>query len=163
MKPSIYLESSVISYFVARPSQDIITRGHQETTHQWWNSQLPRYDVFVSELVLNEIGSGDSDAAQKRTQAVHAFEVVRISQDAIDLASKYVAELPLLRDAEADALHLALAVLNNVNFLVTWNCKHIARGSVLKALPLVNMRLGLATPVICTPEELLYENDKDMV
>ena len=124
---------------------------------------MPRYKVFISELVLDDINRGDSDAALRRSQAIRKFEVLRVTPEAIDLAGKYVSDLPLLRDADADALHLGLAVLNNVNFPVTWNCKHIARGSVIAALPIVNRRRGLGSPVICTPEELLYENEKGMV
>ena len=82
---------------------------------------------------------------------------------ALDLAGKYLKTLPLPANAGADALHLALAVVNGMDYLLTWNCRHIARGSVKRALPAVNDKLGYDTPTICTPEELLYDDPDDMV
>lgn len=160
-KPSVYLESSVPSYYTARLSRDIVTLGHQETTREWWETAIERFEVFVSELVLREIGRGDPDAAKLRLSVLDEFKILPITNEALRLADIYLAFLPIPASAEADALHLAISSLGNVDYLLTWNCRHIANGFVISELALLNEKLGVMTPVICTPEELMYENPRN--
>lgn len=161
-RPRLYLDTTVPSYYVAKPSTDLVLAGHQHLTREWWDLRSSDYEIFISDLVLQEARRGDADAAERRYSAIAEFAVLRITQEALDLAAVYLKELPLPASAEADALHLALATTNGMDFLLTWNCRHIARGSVIRALPAVNAGRGLETPTICTPEELLYENPRDM-
>lgn len=158
LKPKLYLETTIPSYYAARPSKDVVIAGHQYTTREWWETRIGDYDVFVSELVFKEAARGDSDAAGRRCALIEGFPILGITQAALDLAAIYLAELQVPPNAEADALHLALATLNSMDYLLTWNCRHIARGSVIRSLPVVNSKYGYGTPAICTPEELLYEN-----
>jgi len=157
-KPTLYLETMVPSYYVAKPSTDIVLQGHQHITHEWWHTRRDRYEIFVSELVVQEARRGDPDAAKRRCDAIAGFSMLRVTPEAVELAGVYLKTISLPSSAEADALHLALAVVNGMDYLVTWNCRHIARGSVMRALPIVNAERGLGTPTICTPEELLYED-----
>lgn len=161
VKPRIYVETSVVSYLVARPSRDVVVLGHQETTRAWWDSSLALHDVYVSELVLLEAKRGDPGAASERLEAIAQFPVLAISDEARKLAGLYVREIPLPVKASADALHLAIATLNQMDYVVTWNCEHIARGRVKRRLEEINRANDLAVPTVCTPEELFYE-DSDL-
>lgn len=158
-RPALYLETTIPSYLVARPSNDIITLGHRQITREWWNSRIQDYEVFVSEVVFDEISRGDAEAAKRRLELIGRFSTLRVTDGAAQLAHKYLSQLPLPRSALADALHLALASIHGMEYLVTWNCRHIAKGSVIRLLPSINAEYGLSAPAICTPEELLYEDE----
>jgi predicted nucleic acid-binding protein len=155
MKPSVYVETSVISYLTAQPSRDLVVAAHQQITAEWWKQALPQLDVFVSSVVLEEIGRGDPDAAQRRAEAVSAFEVLEVMPEVRDLADCYFAAIDLPERARADAYHLALAVWHGMDYLVTWNCTHIAGGKVKLIVQRVNAAQGIESPIICTPEELM--------
>lgn len=160
-KPTLYLESTIPSYYAARPSKDLVILTHQHLTREWWDTRLDRYEVFVSEIVHDEILRGDSGAARRRAQVIESFSTLDVSDEAERLAQAYLSELLLPQNALADALHLAVASINEVDYLLTWNCRHIARGSVKRKLPDINAARGLVSPTICTPEELMYD-DQDM-
>ncbi len=155
MKPSVYIESSVISYLVARPSQSVVVAGHQATTAAWWERSLPEFQPFVSLLVVEEISAGDPAEAHKRLQSIEGFAVLRVPQEARALASEYFDASPLPERARADAVHVALATHHGMDCLVTWNCRHIANEKIRAIVRGINERHGLATPEICTPEEHL--------
>ena len=155
-RPTLYLETTVPSYLTAKPSTDVVILTHQHMTSEWWERGPSRYEVFVSDLVHEEVRRGDPNAAQRRLAAIGEYP---ITDEAIEFAAMYLRELPLPESAGADALHLALATLNGMDYLLTWNCRHIARGSIKRALPIINATRGFASPTICTPEELLYENE----
>jgi len=155
----IYVETSVVSYLTARPSRDVVVLGHQETTRLWWSASLPHYDAYVSELVYLEAERGDPSAAAERLKAVAGFQVLAISNHARELAEDYTREIPLPARAAADALHLAIATLNHMDYVVTWNCVHIAQGRVKRRLEEINRTRGLPVPMVCTPEELFCEDD----
>ncbi|HIJ73185.1 MAG TPA: type II toxin-antitoxin system VapC family toxin [Candidatus Hydrogenedentes bacterium] len=158
-RPTLYLETTVPSYLIAKPSTDVVILTHQHMTSEWWERERSRYEVFVSDLVHEEVSRGDAAAAQRRIAAIGEYPVLRITDEASELAAVYLRELPLPDSAGADALHLALATLNGMDYLLTWNCRHIARGSVKRALPVINAAREFASPTICTPEELLYEDE----
>lgn len=158
IRPRVYVETSVVSYLTARSSRDVVVLGHQETTRAWWGSSLPHYDVYVSELVHFEASRGDPGAASERLKVMTQFPVLAISESARELAENYIREIPLPTKANADALHLAIATLNRMDYVVTWNCEHIAQGRVKRRLEEINRARGLAVPTVCTPEELFCEN-----
>jgi predicted nucleic acid-binding protein len=154
-KPSVYLESSAVSYYIARPSRDVIVLAHQHVTREWWEECLPALEVFVSPLVIEEASQGDPDAAKRRLDVLAVFAVLEITQEAELLANQYLAEVPPLKDSPRDALHVAIASSSGMDYLATWNCAHIASGRVRKAIESVNDSRSIATPTICTPEELM--------
>ncbi len=153
--PSVYLETTVPSYLVARPGRDLIVAAHQQITREWWAIAKGRFDLYVSEAVLDEIRTGDVEFAARRIEAVAELDVLAFSDDVGDLIRAYHHRLGLVGSAIADLPHFAYAVAYNMDYLVTWNCKHIANGQVIRRLNIVNGELGRPTPVIVTPEELL--------
>lgn len=129
-KPTIYVETTVISYFASRPSRDIVIAGHQAVTTQWWESDLPKFAPAISQVVLDEIAAGDPEAAVKRLSLVTGWDVLGLTHEVESLAIEYFDAISLPQAARADALHLALATAHGVDYLASWNCRHIASARV---------------------------------
>lgn len=155
MKPAIYIETSVISYLTAQVSRDLVVAAHQQLTIEWWQNALPKFKPFISPVVLEEIAKGDPEAADRRKNSVAAFGILEVSPEVRDLAEQYFIAIDLPERARADAYHLALAVWHGMDYLVTWNCTHIAGGKVKRIVEIVNVGRGIGSPIICTPEELM--------
>lgn len=155
MKATVYIESSVVSYLTARPSRDLIVAAHQQVTLEWWENVLQEVQPFVSELVLAEIGRGDPEASAQRLASVESFPLLDVVQEVDDLANRYFETLQLPDKALADAYHMALATWHGMDYLISWNCAHIASGRVQRALAEMNGQLDIRTPILCTPEELM--------
>ncbi len=152
---TVYIESSVISYYTARRSRDLIVAAHQEITLDWWEKALPSFEPFVSQIVIDEISRGDLESAQKRLNAIHNFNILEMTDKAAAIAKLYYSALNIPEKAINDAFHLALAVYHGIDYLVTWNCTHIAAGRVISIIQNINDNQGYQTPIICTPEELM--------
>ena len=160
MKRKIYIETSVISYLTARPSKTIIGAAHQQITASWWETRQ-QYDLFVSAPVLRECQAGDKSAAAKRMAALEGFSVLQVSQESLSIAESLVQHGIIPPKASEDALHIAIATVSEMEFLLTWNCKHIANPIIQKRIEDYLDSIGKWLPFICTPEELLGdENDE---
>jgi len=157
-KPKLYLETSIVSYLKSHPSRDIVILAHQEITRRWWNNCLTNYDVFISEVVLEEARQGNAEAAKERLAVLAKFPGLSITKDVEHLAAIYMRELTIPAKAARDALHIALASVHDMDYLLSWNCKHIANGFIRRRIREVNTREGYSIPTICTPEELLDED-----
>lgn len=157
MKPKIYVETSVISYVTARPSRDLVVAARQEITRDWWENHSSKFDLFVSELVFEEAGCGDEEAATRRLNLIENIPLLETTEDAAKLARHLIDQTPLPSKAAADAFHIANATVHKMNYLLTWNCRHIAN-AVFRA-PIENIcRInGYSCPIICTPDELIGE------
>ncbi|MBF0440068.1 MAG: type II toxin-antitoxin system VapC family toxin [Magnetococcales bacterium] len=158
MKPRLYLETSIISYLAALPSRDLIVAAHQQITQEWWTERRDQYELFVSELVIQEIEMGDKNAAQRRLSLVESITILMVDDATILLGEqlqKY-AKLPI--KASADSMHIALAASYNMDFLLTWNCRHIANGRTRHTIAEALRAQGMESPIIVTPEELPEEN-----
>lgn len=158
MKPKIYLETTVISYYTAHPSRDLVTTGHQQVTREWWDNQLDRYTPFISEIVYEDISRGDLEAAQKRMKVVEEFDYLEINTEVLNLAKVYFEALDLSDKSRLDALHLALAVQHGMDFLVSWNFMHIVGARPRGLIDEINYQRGIKSPILCTPEELIEEH-----
>lgn len=152
---SVYIETSIISYLTARPSRDLIAAAHQQVTSVWWDEHRRRFEVFVSPLVAEESKRGDRDAAQRRVQALTGLPVLEIVDEAYDLAAALIAEGALPPTAQDDATHIALAAVHKMDYLLTWNCRHIDNAEMKPMIRSVCAAHGYACPEICTPEELM--------
>ena len=155
MKAKVYIETSVISYLTSRPSQDIVIAGHQQTTRDWWYTHRTQFDVVASQLVVQEASAGDPHAAQQRLAVLAELELLAVTAEAMALAQALVNGGPLPSQAAEDALHIAIAVTNGIEYLITWNCKHLANASMRKDIDRICRLRGYEPIVICTPEELL--------
>jgi len=155
MKPKVYLETTIISYFTARPSRDIITAAHQQLTQEWWESRKDNFDVFISQIVLQEVNEGDKDAIQRRMEMIESIPEIELNPEAIALAQALVSDGLVPEKAAADALHIAIATVQGMDYLLTWNLKHLANAVIRNAIADACRGRGYEPPVICTPEELM--------
>ena len=153
--PTVYLETTIPSYLAAHPSRDLIVAAHQQITHEGWRAARHRFDVYISEAVLAEIRAGDPDAAARRLAIVDGLPILALNEDVRGLVHAYDQRLRLGARARADLPHVAFAVAYTMDYLVTWNCAHLANGEVIRRLQEVNGELQRSTPIIVTPEELL--------
>ena len=149
----VYVETSVISYLTAAPSRDLVVASHQQVTREWWRRRH-RFDLFVSEAVLQEAAGGDARAAAKRTAALQGMPVLKVDFAAYALARQLVEAGALPAKAEIDAVHVAVAAVNGLDRLLTWNCTHLANPVSRAKIEEVCRRAGCVPPALCTPEEL---------
>lgn len=154
-KPTLYLESTIPSYLAAYPSRDLIVASHQQITHEWWQRARPNFEIYISQAVLDEISAGDPDATSRRLVLVEELPILALTEETETLAREYQDKLGLPQSAWLDVVHLACTVVYELNYLLTWNCTHLANGVIIQRLQGVNITLGRATPIIVTPEELL--------
>jgi len=154
-RPSVYIETSVISYRVARPATDVIVYAHQLLTNQWWERALPHVQPFVSRYVWTEAGRGDAAMAAKRLALLDPPCVLPTTPEAEELARMYLAERLAPINEVNDALHLSLASVHGIDYLLTWNCRHIAAAEIRRRVAIINTREGNRVPILCTPEELM--------
>lgn len=155
MKESIYLETTVVSYYTSKSSRDIIVLAHQEITRQWWPMAVERYNVFISEIVVEEASFGDTEAAKRRLRELKDFPHLELNNKIEEIAQLYMEKLDIPEKSFRDAAHIAVASVHNIDYLVTWNCAHLANGEIIKKLMKINKSFGIYTPIICTPEELM--------
>ena len=160
MKRKVYIETSVISYLTARPSKTILGAAHQQLTQSWWERRF-EYDLLVSQLVWQECAAGDPDAARRRMAALEELDVLAVTEEMIGLAEVLIAQRLIPAKAIEDALHIAIATLHHVDFLLTWNCRHIANPVIQEGIAEYLEQRGLFLPIICTPEELLGGQDDE--
>jgi hypothetical protein len=157
MKPSVYLETTIPSYLTAWRSPELIMAARQQITRQWWDTRRADFELFVSQLVVDEAGVGDPDAAARRLAAIDGIPLLEASAGTDELVESLIKALALPPKAVADAAHIALTVVNGIDFLLTWNCTHIANAVLRPKIEATCRTHGYQTPVICTPEELLED------
>jgi len=155
MKPTLYMETTIPSYLTSRPSRDLIIAGHQQITREWWAERKGAFDVFVSQLVVDELKVGDRDAARQRLDAIKGFPLLDITPEVEVLAARILSSGAIPRKAVTDAAHIAIAAVHGMEFLMTWNCAHLANAMIAKSVAKVCGQHGFQSPAICTPEELL--------
>lgn len=154
-KMTLYLETTIPSYLAARPSRDLVITANQQTTHEWWNEEKEHFKMYISQAVLIETQAGDPNAALLRTKFLDRIEILPATEEIELIARKYISVLGIPGKSALDAVHLAYAVVYNLDYLLTWNCKHLAHGEVRKKLKRYNATIGLETPEIVTPLELM--------
>ncbi|MGD9633844.1 MAG: type II toxin-antitoxin system VapC family toxin [Pirellulales bacterium] len=152
---SVYLETSIIGYLTSRLSRDLIVAAHQQITREWWDLRRTSYELYVSEAVVAECDSGDTEAARERLQQIAGLPILDISEDAERLAEQLLLGVPLPAKAQIDALHMALAAVNGLDYLLTWNCRHIANAVLQTKIEAVCRAAGYNSPIICTPDQLM--------
>lgn len=157
MRPTVYVETTIVSYLTARLGRDLVTAAHQQITQEWWAKRRPQFELFVSQFVVQEASIGDAAMAQKRLDELQTIPLLNVNQDVGNLAQRLITDSALPKKAVVDALHIAVATVHGMDYLLTWNCKHIANAEMQSKVAAVCRESGFEPPVICTPEELLGE------
>ncbi|MEG3439253.1 type II toxin-antitoxin system VapC family toxin [Pannus brasiliensis CCIBt3594] len=154
---TLYLETSILGYLTARSTPNPIVTANIEVTKEWWRSRRSAFEIYVSRAVLNEVSRGDAEMAALRLDFIRGFRLLGIDRSVEELAARFLLETNLPPKAEIDALHIATATVHRMNYLLTWNCKHIANATIGRKLRQISLDLGYELPIICTPYELLAE------
>jgi hypothetical protein len=154
MPPTVYIETTVVSYLTAWPSRDLVRAAHQQITREWWAAQRQRFELYTSEVVRIEAAAGDATAAAERLVALDPLPLLDVTPAATALAGALIAEQAFPPNEARDALHVAVATVHGMDYLLTWNFKHIANAQMQDRIVEVCQRHGYRPPVICSPEAL---------
>ena len=155
MAERVYIETTIVSYLAARPSRDVVIAAHQQLTHEWWTTRGNVYELCVSQLVLDESGAGDAQAAEERMLLLRPLLVLETRSEALALAKELLKAGALPSKAADDSIHLAVAATQFVPFLLTWNCRHLANVVMRPVIEETCAKSGYKAPIICTPEDFL--------
>lgn len=153
MKPKVYIETSVISYLTAWRNPDLIMAANQEITKEWWEKRK-KYNLFISALVIQEVSAGDKEAAKKRLSVLDGIAGLEITDEVENFAMILHKKTSLPPKAKIDTMHIATATVGGMDYLLTWNCKHIANAILRPKIETVSRESGYEPPIICTPQEL---------
>lgn len=155
MKPTVYVETTVISYVAGRPSRDLLVAAHQQITREWWDARRRLYSLHISQLVLDEALRGDGDAVSRRRALLEGLPLLDISLQAGQLAGELMNAGAMPESAKADALHVAVSAVASMDYLLTWNCAHINNAERADVIESTCRRFGYDCPRLCSPEELM--------
>ncbi len=155
MKQTVYIETSIVSYLTSRPSNDIRVAANQNTTIEWWETRSPLFDLYVSEFVLTEASFGNPDAANRRMTVLEDIPELTTLEDVRRLGKALIYKGSLPVKAEIDAYHIAVAAVHGMEYLLTWNCTHIANAIMRPKIEFLCREFGYEPPIICTPQELM--------
>lgn len=152
---TLYVETSVVSYLTARPSANLLVAASQKITVDWWATRKREFELYVSDVVLEEAGRGDSVAASQRMEVLANIPSLEITDGAVALSREFVRRGALPSKALDDALHVAIAAVSQMDFLLTWNCRHIDNAEIKPVIRNICRENGHPCPEICTPQELM--------
>jgi predicted nucleic acid-binding protein len=155
MSETVYIETSILGYLTARSSKNLILAANIEVTREWWESHSSAFTLYVSQVVLDEAARGDPEIALKRLEVVNGLPLVDLNQSVLNLAAQFLSRTSLPAKASDDAVHIAAATVHGLDYLLTWNCKHIANAQIQRKLEEISLNFGYQLPVICTPYELI--------
>jgi hypothetical protein len=158
--PTLYIETSIVSYLRQRPSTQVVAAARQVLTHQWWSHERVNYELVTSQYVIDEASDGDPDLADERLESLNGIPLLTADPDVEIIANEIMARAILPPKAVFDALHIAITAHHRIQYLLTWNCRHIANARILPRIHGVLNDLSVPIPIICTPEEMV-ENDPE--
>ena len=157
---SAYIETSIISYLTARPSNNLLAAAWQRVTIDWWDTQRNRFDLFASEIVVEEAGKGDTIAAARRLKVLYEIPLLSVTDEVVRFSETIVRAGAIPKKAIGDALHVALSAVHGVDYLLTWNYRHIDNAEMKPLIRRICRENDYGYPEICTPQELMgvYKN-----
>ncbi len=158
---TVYIETSIVSYLRQRPNSQVVMAARQLLTHQWWDDERSNYELVTSQLVLDEASAGDPVLAAERLQSLDGIPLLPRDPRIGVIANEIVSRAILPPKASIDALHIAMVAHHRIQYLLTWNCKHIANARILPRIHDVLTDLGCPIPIICTPEEMVDDDSTD--
>lgn len=155
MSETVYIETSILGYLTARPSRDIVVAANIEITREWWDTRRSDFQLYSSQAVVKETSQGDAAIASQRLEILHNFSLLDLNQSVLDLAEQFLSRSNLPAKADVDAIHIAVAIVHGMDYLLTWNCKHIANAQIQWKLAEISLDFGYELPILCTPYALL--------
>ncbi|CCH92277.1 conserved hypothetical protein [Microcystis aeruginosa PCC 9432] len=155
MSETVYIETSILGYLTARPSRDIVVAANIEVTKEWWNTRRGDFQLYSSQAVVKETSQGDVVIASQRLEILANLSLLDLNQAVLDLAEQFLERSNLPAKADIDAVHIAPATVHGMDYLLTWNCKHIANAQIQGKLAEISLDFGYELPILCTPYELL--------
>ena len=158
MKHTVYIETTIPSYLTANPSRDIFQLSRQSITRRWWDTKRQDYDLGTSDFTVIECRKGDPAAAQRRMDSIKGIPLLEIIGDMYSLSDSYMKFLPIPADSKDDTLHLAACVVRQIDYLLTWNCKHLGP-ITMQRIQKYNDKHDLFVPVLTTPEAFFDERE----
>jgi hypothetical protein len=158
MKPTVYIETTIIGYLAMRLSRDLIVAANQQLTRDWWDNRRHKYEPVISRFVSDECRAGDPTAARERLVYLQGLSLLEITADVELLAETLIERVPLPSKAALDAYHISVSAVNGVEYLLTWNCRHIANPALRPKIGRICRDMEVEPPVICTPQELMETN-----
>jgi predicted nucleic acid-binding protein len=158
---TLYVETSIVSYLRQRPSSQVVMAARQLLTHQWWNEERGNYELVTSQYVIDEASAGDPALAGERLESLEGIPLLPLDPEIGDIAKEIMARAILPPKAQIDALHIAAVAHHRIEYLLTWNCKHIANARILPRIHAVLFDLGIQIPIICTPEEMVDDEAEE--
>lgn len=155
MSETVYIETSILGYLTARPSRDLVVAANIEITREWWDTRRSDFQLYSSQAVVKETSQGDAEIASQRLEIIRNFALLDLNQAVLDLSEQFLARSSLPAKADVDAVHIAVATVHGMDYLLTWNCKHIANAQIQGKLAEISLEFGYVLPILCTPYELL--------
>jgi predicted nucleic acid-binding protein len=155
MSETVYIETSIIGYLTARTSNNLILMANIEATREWWDTRREQFELYISQTVLDEAARGDAEIAKRRLEILSDFPLLEVNEAVQDLAAQFLTKSNLPPKAADDAIHIAVATIYSLDYLLTWNCKHIANAQIQKKLVQISLDAGYELPTICTPYEFM--------
>lgn len=152
---TVYIETSIVSYLRQKPSAQIVTAARQIITQRWWNEKRTNYQLVLSQFVIDEASAGDPNLATERLESLEGIPLLPNAPEIVEIAKEIMSKAILPENAQVDALHIASVAHHRIQYLLTWNCKHIANANILPRIHDLLNELQIPIPIICTPEELL--------
>ena len=159
MASSVYIETTIPSYLTAWRSPELSMAAKQQTTRQWWDERREQFDLFISDAVLLEASSGDSDAAKRRLDVLDGIPVLSPKPESDEIVVALIDQLGLPHRSITDAAHIAICVVHGIDYLLTWNCTHIANATFQPIIKDVCEAFDYSMPVICTPDQLMGDDN----
>jgi hypothetical protein len=155
---TIYIETSIFGHLTARPTNNLIVAANIKITQDWWDEHRSSFTLYASEVVQNEAAKGDPTIAAQRLKLLQSLMLLELTEEAFELSQAFLSQSNLPSKASNDSLHIALATVYSLDYLLTWNCKHMANAQIQRKLAQISSDLGYVLPVICTPYGLIGYN-----
>jgi predicted nucleic acid-binding protein len=159
--PRVYIETSIVSYLRQRPSAQVVAAARQILTRKWWDVERDKYELVTSQYVIDEVSDGDPFLARERLEALNSIPLLQLGSEINTIATEIMSRAILPPKAQVDSLHIATAAHHRIDYLLTWNCTHIANARFLPRIQRVLTELGCYVPIICTPEEMVDDDTSD--
>ena len=137
MSETVYIETSILGYLTARPSRNLVVAANVQVTREWWDTRRSDFQLYTSQAVVKEVSQGDAEIASRRLEILRDFSLLELNQSVLDLAEQFLGRSNLPSKADVDAVHIATATVHGIDYLLTWNCKHIANAQIQGKLALI--------------------------